>query len=172
MTEQVMWKVPAWELTFQLPQQTVIVRTASQGYFPSAQVSKLVTYLLQWSSLLFEAIFSLIILLHVKTANVKGNDHQLKKLSIVKQILYVSTLGNVWRTVWRICIMMLGCKGLSVMLLMTCIFFYGHLILVSFTSWYMRRIKSTLVIWHIAGKPYNWLNFIWSKTWRAIEEIS
>ena len=43
MTEQVMWKVPAWELTFQLPQQTVIVKTASQDYFPSAQVSKLVT---------------------------------------------------------------------------------------------------------------------------------
>ena len=43
MTEQVMWKVPVWRLTFQLPQQTVIVRTASQGYLPSAQVSKLVT---------------------------------------------------------------------------------------------------------------------------------
>ena len=25
MTVQVMWKVPAWGLTFQLPQQTVIV---------------------------------------------------------------------------------------------------------------------------------------------------
>ena len=43
MTEQVMWKVPVWRLTFQLLQQTVIVRTASQGYLPSAQVSKLVT---------------------------------------------------------------------------------------------------------------------------------
>ena len=63
---------------------------------------------------------------------------------------------------------MLGYKGLSVIFLMMCTFSYGHLILVSFTSWYMRRIKSTLVIWHIAGKPYNWLNFIWSKTWRAI----
>ena len=30
MTEQVMWKVPAWGLTFQLPQQTVIVRTANE----------------------------------------------------------------------------------------------------------------------------------------------
>ena len=28
-----------------------------------------------------------------------------------------------------------------------------------FTSWHLRRIKSTLVIWHIVGKPYNWLNF-------------
>ena len=63
---------------------------------------------------------------------------------------------------------MLRCKGLSVIFLMMCTFSYGHLILVSFTSWYMRRIKSTMVIWHIAGKPYNWLNFIWSKTWMAI----
>ena len=23
----------------------------------------------------------------------------------------VSTLGNVWKTVWTICILMLGCKG-------------------------------------------------------------
>ena len=99
--------------------------------------------------------------------NCKWNDHQLKKLSIVKQILLVSTLGNV-ETVWRIRILMLGYKGLSVIFLMMCTFSYGHLILVSFTSWYMRRINSTLAIWHIAGKPYNWLHFIWSKTWRAI----
>ena len=33
-------------------------------------------------------------------------------LLINKQILLVSTLGNVERTVWRICIMTLRCKGL------------------------------------------------------------
>ena len=44
----------------------------------------------------------------------KGNNHQLKRLLIVKQILLVNTLGNVWRTVWRIYILMLGCKGLRV----------------------------------------------------------
>ena len=33
MTVQVMRKVPAWGLTFQLPQQTVIIRIASQGVF-------------------------------------------------------------------------------------------------------------------------------------------
>ena len=33
MIEQVMWMVPAWGLTFQLPQQTVIIRIASQGVF-------------------------------------------------------------------------------------------------------------------------------------------
>ena len=26
--------------------------------------------------------------------------------------------------------------------------------------------------WHIIGKQDNWLNFIWPKTWREIEEIS
>ena len=33
MTLQVMWKVPAWGLTFQLAQQTVIIRIASQDVF-------------------------------------------------------------------------------------------------------------------------------------------
>ena len=41
-----------------------------------------------------------------------GTDHQLKVL-IVTQILPVSTLGNVERTVWRIYIQILGCKGLK-----------------------------------------------------------
>ena len=41
-----------------------------------------------------------------------GNDHHLRRLSIVKQILLVSSIRNVQRTVWRICILMLGCKGL------------------------------------------------------------
>ena len=40
----------------------------------------------------------------------KGNDHQLKKLMIVIQTLLVSVLGNVYKTVWRICILMLGRK--------------------------------------------------------------
>ena len=35
------------------------------------------------------------------------------RLLIVELILLVSTLGNVKRTVWRICISMLGCEGLS-----------------------------------------------------------
>ena len=43
----------------------------------------------------------------------KGNDHQLKKLSIVKQILLVSTLGNVKLTVWRIKILVLRWKELE-----------------------------------------------------------
>ena len=45
MTVQVMWKVPAWGLTFQLPLQTVIIRIASQGAFTkcsSFQISHLI----------------------------------------------------------------------------------------------------------------------------------
>ena len=45
MTIQVKWKVPAWELTFQLPQQTVIIRIASYGVFTncsSFQISHLI----------------------------------------------------------------------------------------------------------------------------------
>ena len=41
----------------------------------------------------------------------KRNDHQLRKLLIVWQILLVSALKNVQRTVWRICILILECKG-------------------------------------------------------------
>ena len=39
-----------------------------------------------------------------------GNDHHLRRLSIVKQVLFVSSIRNVQRTVWRICILMLGFK--------------------------------------------------------------
>ena len=43
----------------------------------------------------------------------KENYQQLKKLSIVTQTLHVSTLGNVWKTVWRIPLLMLGFKGFN-----------------------------------------------------------
>ena len=42
-----------------------------------------------------------------------GNDHQLKKLLIVNQILLASSLGNVQISVQRMCILMLGCKGIK-----------------------------------------------------------
>ena len=32
---------------------------------------------------------------------------------MVRQILLVSTLKNAWKTVWRICILILGCKGFT-----------------------------------------------------------
>ncbi|CAH3137714.1 unnamed protein product, partial [Pocillopora meandrina] len=43
----------------------------------------------------------------------EGADHRLKKLLIVGQILHVGILANVYKTVWRICIFILGCKGFS-----------------------------------------------------------
>ena len=45
MTVQVMWIIPAWGLTFQLPQQTLIIRIASRGIFTqcsSFQISHLI----------------------------------------------------------------------------------------------------------------------------------
>ena len=33
---------------------------------------------------------------------------------IVQQILLVSTISNVYRMVWKICILMLGCKELAI----------------------------------------------------------
>ena len=36
----------------------------------------------------------------------KGNDHRRKKLLIVKQIPLVSILGNVWRILWKIWILL------------------------------------------------------------------
>ena len=43
----------------------------------------------------------------------REDDHQLKQLLIVKQILLVSTVENVQRTVWRICRHALGFKWLN-----------------------------------------------------------
>ena len=43
----------------------------------------------------------------------KGNDHQFKMLLIVKQILFVSTLGDVDRIVWRILTPMSGRNRLN-----------------------------------------------------------
>ena len=42
----------------------------------------------------------------------KNNYKQQKKLLIVTQIFLVSTLGNIWGTVWKIRSLMLECKGL------------------------------------------------------------
>ena len=42
-----------------------------------------------------------------------GNDHLLKKQVIVRGILLTSLIENLYKTVWRICILVLGWKGLS-----------------------------------------------------------
>ena len=41
----------------------------------------------------------------------KENDHRLKKLLIVEKITLVTTLGNLWISVWRIWILTLGIDG-------------------------------------------------------------
>ena len=46
--------------------------------------------------------------------NHRGNDHQLTKLLVIKQILLISNLGNLQRSVWRISILMLRRKWLRV----------------------------------------------------------
>ena len=37
-----------------------------------------------------------------------------EELLIVTQILLVITIGNLLRTIWRICILIQGCKGLLI----------------------------------------------------------
>ena len=37
-----------------------------------------------------------------------GNDHQLQKVLIVKRILLISAVENVYGIVWRICTLILG----------------------------------------------------------------
>ena len=49
----------------------------------------------------------------IRVMRKKGNTTKLKKLLIVRQILLVSIPENVWRTVCRTWILMLGCKGLK-----------------------------------------------------------
>ena len=38
-----------------------------------------------------------------------------EKLLIVQQILLISTLGDVQRTVWRMYVLMFGCEGLTIL---------------------------------------------------------
>ena len=55
----------------------------------------------------------------------KGNDHLFKKFLTVKQILLVSSIGVVKRTVWRIQVLIIGAKELW---LETVTLIYLHLI--------------------------------------------
>ena len=47
----------------------------------------------------------------------------------------------------------------------------GYFKYLPFTSWHLRRMKSTLAIWHIAGKPYDWLTLLSHKL-RCYRRIS
>ena len=50
----------------------------------------------------------------ISSLNHRRNDHQLTKLLVIKQILLISNLGNLQRSVWRISILMLRRKWLRV----------------------------------------------------------
>ena len=67
----------------------------------------------EWIALIFSYNVIPESLSHMKVLRKKGNDHQLKKLLIVEWILLVSTWANFYRTVWRICMLMLGREGLG-----------------------------------------------------------
>ena len=59
------------------------------------------------------SILFLLTISHINVTLIKEMIIQPKKLLIVTQILLVSTLQNEQSTIWRICILMLGHKGLS-----------------------------------------------------------
>ena len=65
-----MWKVPALGLTFQLPQQTLIIRIASQGVFTNCSSFQISHLIVAVEFTPPPTIFSLITLLNVKTSNV------------------------------------------------------------------------------------------------------
>ena len=50
---------------------------------------------------------------NIQVTRIKEMITDLVKLLIVKQVLLVSNIGNIQRTVWRIYILMLGCKGFT-----------------------------------------------------------
>ena len=75
--------------------------------------------LLKFSTLKPQRLTSIFFLITMSSLNqtlrsweLRYNDHQLKKLLIGKQILLVCNLRNVKRIMWRIYILMSGCKVL------------------------------------------------------------
>ena len=52
---------------------------------------------------------------NIKLAGRKEMINKVKKVLFVKEILLTSNMGNIWRTVWRIFMLILGFKGLSVL---------------------------------------------------------
>ena len=72
----------------------------------------------------------------------RGDDHQLKQLLIVKQILLVSLFGNVWRKVRRMCILMLGWRvnGLNSGVMVNCV------VLSCVSEWHPNNLKNHVII--------------------------
>ena len=80
--------------------------TKSIPYIPSLRFISLVKERKEENSVLGTEV--------ILSVSYQGHGPESKKRSptwFYWQILLVSTIGNVQRTVWRICILMLGCKG-------------------------------------------------------------
>ena len=94
---------------------------------------------------------------------------QLEKFLIDKQILLVSTLGNVLRTVWRICILMLGCKGFTLtcelQFICTMYFFYS----VWLWSWWMLGLQQIFSF----GSFGKWMSILllWDVLWGEVHML-
>ena len=75
------------------------------------------------------------------------NDHQIKELSIVRKILPVNTIGNLQRTVWRICLLMFKCKGLNILadFLLIVIFLFKVLNLNDYDKLYLLMCKWRII---------------------------
>ena len=86
---------------------------------------------------------------HLISPYIKENDLYWKKLVIVKQILLVSTLGNVERTVWRICILMLGWKSCGYLCIIV-LFLYFKILSNSYS-------RSARWIWITMYKKIPWV---------------
>ena len=99
----------------------------------------------------------------------KWSPIQLEKLLINKQILLVSTLGNVLRTVWRICILMLGCKGFTLtcelQFICTMYFFYS----VWLWSWWMLGLQQIFSL----GSFGKWMSILllWDVLWGEVHML-
>ena len=84
------------------------------------------------------------------------------KLLIVRQILLVSTLVKVQRTVWRIWILMLGCKGLdSCDALFWCI--QEVFPQPAIANWHYLNMCTCLAV-QLWGKKNQTLNMLWLTT--------
>ena len=88
-------------------------------------------------------------------------------LMIVKQILLVGTSGDEWRTVWRICILMLVGKVLSSQHLIK-LFRFIFLHIMKFYGLWIRYLHSFLSVAervHMRPVLFSWINFEHTASW-------
>ena len=76
---------------------------------------------------------------NIKAMRLRGNDHPSERLLIVEQILLVSTVGIVSKTVERICPPILGFKGLTAAHIQGSFSFIVIITIISFVANVTRR---------------------------------